>query len=192
MPSPIAHSSLVLLAPALLRGGGWETLLRKQRLILYGAIVFALCAPDLDFLTVLLLGESDVIGHGAFGHSFLVGAIFACFFAVACRLLVKLDLVRLWVIGCACYWAHLLMDVATRGSGVMLLWPFSYERFALPIPLFYGAHHSHPLAWKLHLITLANDLGFAAVVGIAAWLLTRGRRRPASTAAEATGGRHSS
>ena len=94
VPSPIAHSSLVLLAPALLRGGGWETLGRKQRLILYGAIVFALCAPDLDFLTVLLPGESDVIDHGAFGHSFLVGAIFACFFAVACRLLVKIDLVR--------------------------------------------------------------------------------------------------
>ena len=66
----------------------------------------------------------------------------------------------------------------------MLLWPFSYERIALPFPLFFGAEHSQPLAWKLHLITLANDLGFAVVVWIVARWLTKRRRRSASNVAE--------
>jgi len=183
VPSPIAHSSLVLLAAPLLRGRAWETLTRKQRLILYGAIVFALCAPDLDFVAILLFGESEVIDHGGFSHSLVAGVIFAFLLAIGCRPLVKLEPWRLFVICCACYWVHLLMDVMTRGGGVMLLWPFSHERFAAPIPLFYGAQHSQPLAWKLHLITLANDLGFAAVIWIVAYLLKRARHRSSSTAA---------
>ena len=158
-----------------MRGGAWDNLARHRRLAFYAAIVFALCAPDLDFLAVLLVGKSRIVDHGAFTHSLLAGLIFGCVFAAGSRLLVKLEVVRLWAIGCGCYWMHLLMDVATRGGGVMLLWPFSYERIALPIPLFYGAHHSQPLEWKLHLITLANDVGFAALVWIVAWWLTKRR-----------------
>ncbi len=184
MPSPIAHSAMVFLAPALLRSGAWETVSRKRRLAFYAAIVFALCAPDLDFLVIAGFGRSQIVDHGAFTHSLLAGLIFGGLFAACTRLLVKLEWVRLWAIGSGCYWVHLLLDVATRGGGVMLLWPFSYERIALPVPLFFGAEHSQPLAWKLHLITLANDLGFAVFVWIVARWLTKRRRRSASTVAE--------
>jgi hypothetical protein len=40
------------------------------------------------------------------------------------------------------------------------------------VTLFFGARHSQPFAWKLHLITLSTELIFVAAI----WWLTRTSR----------------
>src|SRR5262245_17162979 len=72
-------------------------------------------------------------------------------------------------VGIGSGWGHLLMDVVTWGRGVMLCWPVSLTRYATGIPIFFGAHHSHPTAWKLHLITLTTELAYVFVL----WRLLR-------------------
>ena len=58
------------------------------------------------------------------------------------------------------------MDFFTIGRGVMVFWPLSLERFASPVPLFYGLHWSDGYLSERHLITLVTELGFLFLLGI--------------------------
>lgn len=172
MPSPLAHSSLILLTRPLLGARRLDALSHGQRWAMFGLIAFALCAPDLDFLFRIWF-SSPLLDHGALLHSFAMAAVFAMVFAGVGRWAVRLPFSywRLWSVGAGCYVSHLLLDALTRGRGPMLFWPVSYERFPVAA-LFYGAEHSQPLAWRLHLITLTTELLFAAIVWIAGrWIL---------------------
>lgn len=192
MPSPLAHGSLLLLAwPPASRARGAPHA-RLPRALLALSILGALWAPDGDILLDPLLGNAPFTLHGGPVHSLLLGLLFGVVFAAWCKLFTSLSWMRLWLIGTAAWWSHVLMDAATHGRGVMLLWPFSADRLRLPTPLFVGLHHSDWSRWDLHLLTLANELVFAALICGAAALLRRFPSRhpthikPAAAPAEGT------
>ncbi|HEX7009526.1 MAG TPA: metal-dependent hydrolase [Phycisphaeraceae bacterium] len=181
MPSPLAHGSLIFLVPPLLerrsRFASWST---TKRWVLYACLLVALGAPDLDFLLRLAL-DQPWLDHGGATHSLAATLLFAIFFAVLIRATLKppMTLATLALLGGACCGSHLLLDFFTRGRGLMLFWPVSTLRWRFPVPLFYGAEHSHPWAIHLHLITLVTESAFAYAV----WLLARRiRKRQAAQA----------
>ncbi|MEM7245037.1 MAG: metal-dependent hydrolase [Acidobacteriota bacterium] len=178
MPSPVAHASLILLSSPLLARARFEPSPR-QRWGLLGVTLFALLAPDLDFFLLAFFPKGGLIDHGTFTHSLVAGPVFALGFGLATGAWLRLPWRWMALVGLACHWSHCLLDAATRGRGVMLLWPFTQERIGTPFPLFYGAQWHDLFAFKQHAITLATELGFAALVAALAWWL----RPPATTAA---------
>lgn len=179
MPSPIAHCSLALaLWPPLRRR--LAPVPRWRRGLLLLGLLGALVAPDLDILLDPLLGRAWFESHGGAMHSLAAGLIFGVLFALAGRVVAPLRLRDLWAVGAAAYCSHVLLDACTRGRGVALLWPFSPERFALPVPLFIGVHHGagERGRWDLHALMVISELAFAGLV----WLAVRwARRRAAAT-----------
>jgi membrane-bound metal-dependent hydrolase YbcI (DUF457 family) len=170
MPSPIAHAALVFVArPVALRD-------RKRSAGALGwtaALAFLLCLPDIDFVLGRVTGLENW-SHGGATHSLAFGLIAGVLFGLAAGAISGARsprrVILLCTLGVACVWSHLLMDTVTyKGRGLMLLWPWDTQRFRLPCSIFYGARHSTPGAWYLHLITLTTELAFGAVV----WLLGR-------------------
>ena len=145
----------------------------------YVAVLAALWIPDADFIVRMLVGH-PAARHGGATHSLAAGILFGALFALACRRRYgsAVSTRLLWVLGTLCSWAHALMDMATWGNGVMLLWPFSLERLRV-VPLFFGARHSELMNWRLHLITLTTELLFIVPIW---WLSRRVRSQPAGTA----------
>ncbi len=89
---------------------------------------------------------------------------------------------RFWlVLSLLCYELHVLADYLTWGRGVMLFWPFTPERFAPPVYLFYGLHWSDGLFSVRHLWTVLTELGFAAVLLAALELRSRWNERRAGS-----------
>lgn len=172
MPSPVAHAGMVLLA------GRWTPRSAPGRLLpspaWSAALVFMLCLPDIDFLVARLTGI-DVLGHGGALHSLLFGVLAGTLFGSIAAAVDGPWSAQRWgrwsALGVGCVWSHLLLDMFTRGGGVMLFWPLWNERIASPLTLFYGAHHSQPFAFHLHAITLSTELLFVGAV----WLLARRR-----------------
>jgi membrane-bound metal-dependent hydrolase YbcI (DUF457 family) len=184
MPSPIAHSALILLAQPLLPRRALAALSRPQRVLLLAATLFALSAPDSDFLLSALFPNLLPGGHGTRLHSFLFAIPFAFLFASALRLFLKIPYRNLYFLGLTCYLSHILLDILTRGRGAMALWPFIDQRIASPYPLFFGLHWSQPLAWKLHLITIANEAVFAALIYLIARRVHRKSRLTSRASAQ--------
>jgi membrane-bound metal-dependent hydrolase YbcI (DUF457 family) len=171
VPSPIAHSSLVLVVAAFTKcHRKLSKVINGQAFFFYAAAVVTLCVQDLDFL-VRIIHNHPSLAHGGATHSLCTGVFIGMIFAIACRIRygTSLPIGPTLTVGIGCAWAHTLLDAATWGRGVMFLWPFSTERYVSPIPLFFGGHHSQPLAWKLHLVTLSTELLFAGLL----WWLTR-------------------
>lgn len=182
MPTPLAHGALALLGRPLLHRRGLAAMSRRQRWSFYGLMLLALWAPDVDF-ALKLLPDDPMHDHGTMFHSFVAAAVFAPLFALVARGLFRLPMSAglLAAVGGLCYVAHLLMDACTRGRGVMLLWPFTAERYVTPVPLFFGAEHSQPWAWRLHLISLATELAFVLGVWLVArWLMRERAALPAA------------
>jgi hypothetical protein len=178
VPSPIAHLTvgyLVYLAGrrrALALDDSAEPARARRRLLLTAA-TFALL-PDVDSVVGLLVGDFGRY-HNNGTHSLLVGAAVApAFAAIMAR---KRRGFSFWfLIAAGCYSAHVLMDGATWGRGVMALWPLSEKRFLLPVPLFYGLHWSDGWLSLRHVSTVLTELAFTAVVLFVSAL--RPRRRP--------------
>ncbi|MFP4145137.1 MAG: metal-dependent hydrolase [Phycisphaeraceae bacterium] len=179
MPSPIAHSALVLLARPAAGRDRLDRLPRSRRWGLYALVFAALLAPDVDFL-LGAIWPAELLDHGAAMHSLAVAGLFGGGFALAGRLVAgpRLSWPLLWTLGAAAYASHLIMDALTWGGGVMLLWPLSAERVASPVPLFYGARHSQPWAWRAHLTTLMTEslVWMVMLVGLWGWRRLSGRR----------------
>jgi membrane-bound metal-dependent hydrolase YbcI (DUF457 family) len=174
MPSPIAHGAVVLILRAIVaRQDRLRLAVRARPAFLYAAAVGTLLAPDIDFLLERVF-HYRVLWHGGATHSLVVGILFGLLFVVLCRSWYGAAFP--WragsLVGIACAWSHPVMDMATWGRGVRVLWPFSSERYTT-VTLFFGAHHAQPYAWKLHLITLVTELLFVAAL----WWLTRGFSR---------------
>jgi membrane-bound metal-dependent hydrolase YbcI (DUF457 family) len=175
MPSPVAHGSLVFLVRAFAaRHQAVRRAVGARPLFLSAAALAALWAPDIDF-GLRLLSANLAFAHGGATHSLAAGVVFGLIVAAACRWWYgrRLPLLPVLAVGTACAWAHALMDMATAGDGVMLLWPMSEQQFTT-IPVFVGARHSQPLAWRLHLVTLFTELLFVVPIWWAARRLSRG------------------
>lgn len=206
MPSPIAHAAIGYViyrlaansklnpkprqAPvdALPREAGAETRqssvvldnlrtrLTSLPALLLVSIFFSLL-PDADAIPGLLFGELGAF-HNQFTHSLVTGALAA----LAAGSLGALLLGRSWapaifLTALLAFELHVAADFFTYHSrGVMLFWPFTSARFVSPVKLFYGVRWSQGLFSPLHWITLATELGFSALLILAAERLVR--RRP--------------
>ncbi len=194
MPSPLAHSSLLLAAVPPLRDH-FDTLTPARRRLLLLWLACALLAPDLDLLLGLLTGHGLRPLHGGPTHSLVLAPVFGLLWACAGRAITR-DAWRyrnLALLAAAAYASHIVMDFFTPGRGVGLLWPLplgdqtwlnvNAHRFGSPIPLFVGVEHSN---WKdlgHHARTLATELAFATLMlGIGHVL----RRKRPSTPSGAT------
>jgi inner membrane protein len=186
MPSPVAHTTVAYL---LWRAFGARPLpslgLDPRRLPpLLAATTFLCLLPDLPSIYGLLVGQLARY-HNSWEHSLPVALVVALACALIARVRPGQQPLRWFWIGLFCYGSHLIMDSLTVGRGVMLLWPFTGERFGSPIRLFYGLHWSDGwLAWK-HLVTLVTELVFAGLLVWAAHHLEGdrlgSRRRPAGS-----------
>lgn len=173
MPSPIAHVAVGLavglIAEKLVNKRESESSLQggSPFLALKNGYVFvavvASMLPDLDGFVGLALSDFGRY-HNNLSHSFAFG-LFASLLAtfVIARFV---SAAKLYVFGLIflCYSLHILMDAASVTRGVMLLWPLNENRFGLPWPLFYGVRWSEGFASWHHLISLLNELIFAAVL----------------------------
>ncbi len=144
----------------------------------WAACLFLSMAPDLDVVPGILLGNLSAY-HNHASHSPLFGLAFCLLAAWPLQRFLKLPTApQAFALAAACYGLHLFMDWLTFGRGLLLLWPFSGERFASPLTLFYGVRHSEGLRSAKHLITLATEalLMAALYLGISASLRLRKNR----------------
>lgn len=179
MPSPLAHGALVLLAAPALPACPPRTFLCRSALLAV-TLVF-LCLPDVDILVSWIISGEPFRYHGGPSHSLLLAPLAGVLFAVLTGKLCDCSSGRRWVVGTCLYGSHVLMDALTRGRGVAMWWPLSDERIVAGWTPFYGVRHSQWRQWDLHLITLANEGAFVAVVG-AAWVALILLKRRAETA----------
>ena len=179
MPSPLAHGA-VGIAAAWVAGRmparPWRDL-RRREVAGFCLIVGLSFLPDADVVPGVLSGDLGRF-HNAATNGLAVGlaaAVLAAGAAVVCRA----SSARFWFgITLASYWMHILMDAFTPSRGVMLLWPFSAERFSSPLSLFEGLHWSEGPVSMSHLWTLGSELAFAVFLLslVGAWRLRRARR----------------
>jgi hypothetical protein len=164
MPSPIAHAAVGAMIskvwpaehPPSRRLGGIVPPL------LVACVVLSLL-PDFDAAVGIVLGDlgryhNNLAGSPAFG---LLVAIAA---GGLVRLVDPTAAKRAFLLTVVCYQGHVLMDYFTVGRGVMLLWPFTAQRFAPPIYLFYGLRWSDGLVSPHHLVTLLSELAFLGLL----------------------------
>lgn len=167
----------VLVAPLLLRALPPGTSIGR-RSALAGAVLFGALAADLDIPIGFLAGGNGFVAHGGYTHSLLMAMVFATIFLLWVRLLAPVHVGRAWAVGALAYGSHLMLDAINHGRGIMLLWPLSTERFVSPVRIFYGVRHSDLSDWTHHLITLATELIFVAIVLIVARPLYLRRQQP--------------
>jgi membrane-bound metal-dependent hydrolase YbcI (DUF457 family) len=170
MPSPLAHSAVaLLLAPWALRAVPRAAVPRRvgvAAMVLVGAV-----APDLDIALGFAVGANGFVLHGGYSHSLAAALAYGLAAAAVMWSLGWLSPLRGFAFGSAAYGSHLLLDAVNYGRGIALLWPLSGERYSAPVRLFYGVRHSMDAPWSHHVVTLATELLFVAVVAIAAWKL---------------------
>jgi membrane-bound metal-dependent hydrolase YbcI (DUF457 family) len=182
VPSPLAHGLIGYAVYRLYRpreklapGGS----LSRSVLPLAAALGVSLL-PDADAALGLLLGDL-----GAY-HNNIVNSLFV---GLAVSLLLASLLwigwgMRFWPwlgLLLLCYELHVLADYLTWGRGVMLFWPFTGERFAPPVYLFYGLHWSDGVVSMRHFWTLLTELGFGALMlAMMELYFRKGRRGTAS------------
>lgn len=170
MPSPIAHLTAGYVAYRLGRGAvsqpGTEAQRNARELMLVTATFSML--PDVDSIVGLLAGDFGRF-HNNVTHSLLVGAAISLGFAGI--MASRRGRFRFWfLVAAGCYSAHVLMDGATWGRGVMALWPISERRFLSPLPLFYGLHWSDGLFSVRHLWTVSTELLFTLLTMVFWWV----------------------
>ena len=179
MPSPLGHSAVAIAYwPAIRRRSAH--LGRGRRWLLAVLLLGALLAPDLDILAGPLAGQPLLHYHNGISHSLLFALVFGVLFGGVCRLLVGRGTVFFAGVGTSAYVVHVLLDACCWGRGVLLFWPFSDVRIISPVYLFLGVRHSCDAPWYMHVLTVLNELVFAAIV----WGVVRWFRRPRSTESE--------
>jgi inner membrane protein len=172
MPSPIAHTAVAL---SLAEIGKGCLRPRASRPLFVLSLVFLSLAPDVDAIA-LVLGEDLGRWHNQFTHSLL----FALGMTVAGLGVLRVVGVVGWrsalALSAAAVVSHFLMDWASAGRGLMLLWPFSEVRYRSPLLLFEGLHWSEGWFSPRHVLTLANELAFTGVLVLLLAFRRRGHR----------------
>ena len=178
MPSPLAHGALALLALPALSDRQPRSAARRGAVVV--VLVTFLCLPDVDILAGWIATGEPFRYHGGASHSLLLAPLAGVLFALVIGRLCSSGWARRWVVGTCLYGSHVLMDALTPGGGVAMWWRLSSARIVSAWTPFYGVRHSQWQEWQLHLMTLANEGAFAAMV-IGAWLaITAGKNRSRS------------
>ncbi|MEM7577158.1 MAG: metal-dependent hydrolase [Planctomycetota bacterium] len=175
MPSPIAHTSLLLIAVPPLRERLLTLTPTRRRLFMLW-LAFALLAPDLDLLLGLLTGQGLRPLHGGPTHSLLLAPLFGLIWMIPGRVMTQ-SLFRyrtLFGWAAAAYASHVALDFVTPGRGIGVLWPLpigdqpgfslNAHRVGSPIPLFVGVDHSNWRNVGHHALTLVTELAFAVLM----------------------------
>lgn len=164
MPSPIAHSvvGLALAKLFLPSSGRAHRKLGLHPLIAASAMALALL-PDLGSIAGLVTGDFGRF-HNSWEHSLIVGLLLATVVGALVFLTRSPRAVRWFLVALLCFELHVLMDFLTWGRGVKLLWPFFSARLQPPMYLFYGLHWSNGWLSYRHLVTLATELLFVALL----------------------------
>ena len=177
MPSPIAHVAMGYLVYRTFRSRTPEE--ASQRLgplprDLVATMAMSL-APDLDAVPGILFRDLGRF-HNNFMNSIIFGLAFALGVGAVSWINKRSGFKRWFTIALVSYETHVLMDFFTPGRGLLLLWPFSSERFAPPFKLFYGFRWSQGLISPKHIVTLVTELGTIGFVGLIIYFLNR--RKP--------------
>lgn len=161
MPSPIAHTAVGYVIYAWNREAvktGDEALPLSL-----ATIVGISLLPDLDIILALLTGNVEQT-HNNWTHSPVTG-LTATLIGGSALWFARRKSWRHWAVTIfICYELHVLMDFFTVGRGVMLLLPFSHERYSAPVAIFYGLRWSQGVFSSHHVWTIATELLFAVVV----------------------------
>lgn len=138
MASPLAHTLLGFTLFNLWPAGSRDFQIRPWPL--YGLVMTAALAPDLDFIPGLLLGDPNRY-HQTLSHSLGMALVVALGLGAILRLLktgpswVRWSSLLLLLI-CS----HLLLDFITEDHrppfGFPLFWPFSETPHTFPVPIF--------------------------------------------------------
>lgn len=174
MPSPIAHIAVGYAVYRICSSRSLQhTPLRMERsLKALAATVGLSLLPDLDAIPGVIFGDLDRF-HNHLTHSVLAGVAVALAVGAILWLKHRSGFARGFSLVLIAYQLHLVMDFFTRGRGVMLLWPFSEERYAPPIKLFYGLQRSNGWLTIDHVWMLFNELTFAGMVLLILYLFPK-------------------
>lgn len=184
MPSPIGHT----LASWVLASIAERKIRPRDGAVFWLAALMAGNLPDLDLLPAVVLGFNAVsTSHQGITHSIgfaaAAGAAFGFFFRKR-----GIPLSLGWPLFSALVFAHVLLDSLGDDTfppiGVMLLWPFSSERFLSPVSLFPGVKKgSFADLWDPHNLM---EFGLEAAIFLpligAVWLWKSGRLKRVSRA----------
>ena len=179
MPSPLSHSAVGVAGFFLWRHRG-KNRSRPTREEFLGLLAFVGLSilPDLDAGVGIALGNmaryhNNFAGTPGFGLAvaLALSTVAWAFRRSAFRPVFSLTFLL--------YSLHVLMDFFTVGRGVMVFWPISGERIQPPFHLFYGLRWSDGIFSERHLITLASELCFLAVLffGLRLYVKIDDRRR---------------
>ncbi|MEM1355055.1 MAG: metal-dependent hydrolase [Planctomycetota bacterium] len=179
MPSPFAHSAILMLLDPAARRIGLRPEPRWRRVTLLALLLVALTLPDIDFLIGLVFPGTALGTHAAGMHSLAMGLVGALVLTGLGTWLCRVPPGRLLVLMTAAIGLHLLMDmVSWGGPGIALFWPMTQTRVRLPLSVFYGVRHSRPGALHLHAVTLVSELLFVGLVWLVAKRLKTGTIEP--------------
>jgi inner membrane protein len=131
--------------------------------------------PDLDSVAGILMGDFGRY-HNNWTHSLIVGLGVALVVGSLVWLVRHSGFARWFILALLYYELHIIMDYFTVGRGVKVFWPFSPERFASPVPMFYGLHWSDGWLSMRHLLTLVTEVGFVVLLGIIVHLTLNKKR----------------
>jgi membrane-bound metal-dependent hydrolase YbcI (DUF457 family) len=171
MPSPIAHLSVGYVIYRLNK----DNLPVDKRKILAIPLQMAAVAglsmlPDLDAVLGIAFGDMAKY-HNNFTHSLFFGLVAALAAAAVFHWVYQAKFWKWFLICLLSYELHVVMDMFAGERGVMLLWPFSADRFVAPFKLFYGMQWG--LGWfsLWHLWTIFTESLFAlfAIFGAMYW-----------------------
>lgn len=154
-------------------------------ILLATAIVLSLL-PDFDAGFGLLYHDFARY-HNNLSHSLFVGAAFGLLGSGVIVLATGASFSWSFAFVFLCYGTHLVMDYFTIGRGVMLLWPFTAERYQPPATVFTGLHWSEGWLSVNHLVTLVNEAAFILVLYFVMQAV-RSRRQAGRTTPPGTAG----
>jgi inner membrane protein len=120
--------------------------------------------PDIDGVFGILAGDFGRF-HNNGTHSLVLGFAIAFLVAGAIWIKQRSGFISWFTITFLSYGSHVLLDFFTYGGrGVMLLWPFTSQRFESSVKLFYGVRWSEGFLAVEHLVTLTTELLFVLLV----------------------------
>jgi membrane-bound metal-dependent hydrolase YbcI (DUF457 family) len=182
MPSPISHIAAGVFIyrslPAHVRQKGIRKFLRVPILLI--VILIASLLPDVDAVLGILSGNMGAY-HNQASHSLFTGLVVALVLGFILRWWLGAKFLASFGLIFASYAVHLFLDMLTMGRGIMLLWPFSSERFLSPVLLFYGLRWSHGLWSITHLWTFVSEIAFWGAVFGVVYLYQKRREGTAKT-----------
>jgi membrane-bound metal-dependent hydrolase YbcI (DUF457 family) len=184
MPSPLAHLgmgyALYRLGKSKLPGQRepvWKMPLRP--LIVMGLSM----VPDLDIILAIVFRNMEKY-HNSFTHSLYLAIPVALLATILAYWVYRSSFLPWFLIGVVSYDLHVIMDFFTAERGVLMFWPFSPDRFASPVKLFYGLQWG--LGWfsPWHLWTLLTESVFVIVLMLAVGFLEKRVGRPVQRPAQ--------